>query len=97
MRLFRRDNLPQLFGGTAFTIGTLRCAWHLTTVAWWGLGYIVWMAGQQSLDAAHALRAVAVVALISVVFPIYFTRGRHLVWIVFFVVGGVLLAVAEKI
>jgi hypothetical protein len=55
------------------------------------------MAGQQSLDAAHALRAVAVVALISVVFPIYFTRGRHLVWIVFFVVGGVLLAVAEKI
>ena len=97
MRLFRRDNLPQLFGGTAFTIGTLRFAWHLTTVAWWGLGYMVWMAGQQSLDAAHALRAVAVVALISGVFPIYFTRGRHLVWIVFFVVGGLLLAVAEKI
>ncbi len=49
MRLFRLDNLPQLFGGTSFTTGTLRFVWHLTTVAWWGLGYIAIAAGSQSL------------------------------------------------
>ena len=43
-RLFKRDNLPPLFGGTAFTIGTLRFAWHLTTLAWWGLAALVLLA-----------------------------------------------------
>ena len=32
-RLFRRENLPTLFGGTEFTTRTLRFAWHLTTIA----------------------------------------------------------------
>ncbi len=35
IRLFRRDDLPKLFGGPEFTIQTLRFAWHLTTIAWW--------------------------------------------------------------
>jgi hypothetical protein len=97
IRLFRRDDLPKLFGGTSFTTGTLRFAWHLTTIAWWGLGYITYMAGNQSLDAAHALRAVAGVAFISGVFPLVFTRGRHLSWIAFFAVGGLLLYVATGV
>jgi hypothetical protein len=29
-RLFRRDDLPRLLGGTGFTKRTLRFAWHLT-------------------------------------------------------------------
>ena len=36
IRLFRRQDLQKLFGGTAFTARTLRLAWHVTTVAWWG-------------------------------------------------------------
>ena len=35
IRLFRREDLPKLFGGgTEFTTRTLRFAWHLTSVAW---------------------------------------------------------------
>ncbi|MDC7807411.1 hypothetical protein PQS31_11325 [Luteimonas sp BLCC-B24] len=30
VRLFRRNNLPKLFGGTEFTTRTLRFAWHIT-------------------------------------------------------------------
>ena len=41
VRLFKRDHLPKLFGGTEFTTGTPRFAWHLTTVAWWGLAYLI--------------------------------------------------------
>ena len=33
-RLFRRGDLPRLFGGVEFTQQTLRFAWHLTSVAW---------------------------------------------------------------
>jgi hypothetical protein len=33
IRLFKRGDLPKLSVGTEFTKGTLRFAWHLTTVA----------------------------------------------------------------
>jgi hypothetical protein len=91
VRLFRRDDLPKLFGGTAFTTGTLRFAWHLTTVAWWGFAYMLVAIAGPGLDANHALKAIAVVALVSGFFPLVFTRGRHLSWLVFFIVAALAL------
>ena len=41
IRLFRRDSLPKLFGGTEFTKNTLRFAWHLTSLAWFGFAVIL--------------------------------------------------------
>ena len=45
IRLFRRPDLPKLFGSTAFTTRTLRFAWHLTTVIAWGLAAVVLQVG----------------------------------------------------
>jgi len=42
-RLFRRGNLPHLFGGEDFTRRTLRFGWHLTTVLMWGSAGILWL------------------------------------------------------
>jgi hypothetical protein len=36
VRPFRRGGLPPLHGSDVFTRRTLRFAWHVTTVAWWG-------------------------------------------------------------
>lgn len=96
-RLFKRDSLPKLFGGTAFTSGTLRFVWHLTTVAWWGLGSIVLLSAHGALTNAQVLRVIGVVAVVSGVFPLVFTWGKHLSWLVFFVVGGLLLATANQL
>ncbi|MGH1352935.1 MAG: hypothetical protein ACRBBN_19335, partial [Methyloligellaceae bacterium] len=41
IRLFRKNDLPKLFGGSEFTKNTLRFAWHLTTVAWFGFAFIL--------------------------------------------------------
>jgi hypothetical protein len=87
IRLFRRQDLPRLFGGTAFTIGTLRFAWHLTTVAWWGFAYLAFVASQGTLSTDQVLATLGGVALVSAAFPLYFTHGRHLSWIVFLLVG----------
>jgi hypothetical protein len=94
IRLFKRDNLPALFGGTVFTAGTLRFAWHLTTVAWWGLGYLLLVIAGPGLEARHALNAIAVIALVSGIFPLVLTKGRHLSWVVFFTVASLLFAAA---
>ncbi len=75
MRLFKRDNLPKLLGDTAFTTGTLRFVWHLTTVVWWGLAYVVFCAAQSELTVAQTLRAIAKVAPVSGLFPLFFYAG----------------------
>jgi hypothetical protein len=57
VRLFRRNDLPKLFGGTAFTIRTLRFAWHITTVAWWGFAAILVLLARLSVSL-HSLSLV---------------------------------------
>jgi hypothetical protein len=91
MRLFRRDSLPKLLGGTEFTKQTLRFAWHLTTVAWWGLALLLLQAAQGELTAISAVRAIGWTAIVSGLFPLVFTRGRHLSWIVMFAIGALAL------
>lgn len=91
IRLFRREDLPKLFGGTDFTRRTLRFAWHITTVAWWGLAALLWQAGSGALTQQSTLAVVGFTAVASGVLPLVITRGHHLSWIVLFLVGGLAL------
>lgn len=92
IRLFKRDDLPKLLGSAAFTVGTLRFVWHLTTVAWWGLAYLVFAAWSGTVGRDQVLMVIGVTSLVSAAFPLYFTRGRHLSWIVFLLIGVLVLA-----
>lgn len=96
-RLFRRDNLPELFGGTAFTMGTLRFAWHLLTVVWCGVAALIVQAAAQPLDTRTVLQVMAAVAGISGLLPLYLTRGLHLSWLVFFAVAALLWGAASQL
>lgn len=91
IRLFRRDNLPPLFGGTAFTTQTLRFAWHITTVAWWGFALLLWQTASDALTVAGMLEVLGYTSLLSGLLPLVLTRGRHLSWVVFFAVGAIVL------
>jgi hypothetical protein len=90
IRLFRRPDLPKLFGGTFFTIQTLRFAWHITTVAFWGLAGIIVAVSHGMNRAEDLVRIVAWTAVISALLPLWFTRGRHLSWLVFLAIAGLL-------
>src|SRR5258706_16436219 len=46
IRLFRRTDLPKLFGDISFTTRTIRLAWHLTTIAWWAVAAILFAMAQ---------------------------------------------------
>ena len=88
VRLFKRGDLPKLFGGTEFTQGTLRFAWHITTVAWWALALLLVLVHRGALSTTSVLSVIAGTALVSAALPIVFTRGKHLSWVVFLLVAG---------
>lgn len=90
VRLFRRDNLPKLFGGTEFTERTLRFAWHFTTVLALGIAaLLVQIAGRP--DAAPLAATIGWTLIVSGLLPLLHTRARHLSWVVLFVAGGLCL------
>lgn len=91
VRLFRRDNLPRLFGGPEFTVRTLRFAWHITTVAWFGFAALLLHAGRGDLTTPGTLRVIGATFIVSGLLPLVITRGRHLSWLVLFGIGGIAL------
>lgn len=91
IRLFRGQQLPKLFGSTVFTIGTLRFAWHITTIAWWSIAYLLFLAAQGTMSNDQVLAVIGTASLVSAALPLYFTRGKHLSWLVFLLVGALVL------
>lgn len=84
IRLFRRQDLPKLFGSDRFTRRTLRFAWHVTSVAWWGFAALLLLvAGQRPPAAPGVLSVIAGTFLATAVIAGIGSRGRHVSWIVF--------------
>lgn len=89
IRLFRRDNLPKLLGSDWFTKRVLRFAWHLTTLAWWGFAFILYFLSTPSENIrSEILITIAVIFTLSGVVSLCFTRGKHLSWLIFFIIAS---------
>ncbi len=89
--LFKKE-LPPLTGSVPFMKRVLRFAWHLTTVAWWGIGIILFRLAEGPLDPTgrFVINVIAWVCLISGISALVMSRGRHFVWMVFMLVTGLL-------
>lgn len=95
-RLFRRDDLPQLMGSAEFTMRTLRFAWHLTTIAWWGFAAIIFLLAQHSISFQSLSTVSAVTFLVTGAITLVVSRGRHVAWPVFLFIGGACLYAATS-
>jgi hypothetical protein len=87
-RLFRRDGVPDLFGGPEFTKRTLRFAWHLTSIAWLSLAALL-----VKLDSHEPSRAELGLLLmgtfgVSGLIALVASRARHLSWVVFLAIAA---------
>ena len=88
-RLLRRDNLPKLFGDDWFTKRLLRFAWHLTTIAWWGMAAIfLELANPEVTLTVNISWILALVFALSGSIALFFSKGKHLSWLVFFAIAG---------
>ena len=92
MRLFRRQNIPHLFGSDDFTKRTLRFAWHITTVAWFGAAAMLFVLASFPLDASARMLSSVIAAtfLTSAALALIGSRGRHLSWVVFLIIAGLI-------
>ena len=89
IRLFRRKDLPKLLGSDWFTKRVLRFAWHLTTLAWWGFAAILYVLSTPSVNVQNEiLIIIAVVFALSGIVSMFFTRGKHLSWLFFFIIAA---------
>jgi hypothetical protein len=89
IRLLRRADLPRLFGSDLFTRRTLRFAWHLTTVVWFGIGaMLLQLARGAPLGPAELAGILAVTSAASAVVALVGSRGRHPAWAVFLAIGA---------
>jgi hypothetical protein len=91
IRLFRRTDIPKLFGGTEFTTRTLRFAWHLTSVAWLGAAALFFQLAQGPISSTSVATVLAVIFLISAGVTLFASRGRHFAWPLFLVIGIIAL------
>ena len=90
IRLFKRDNLPHIFGSDQFTKGTLRFAWHITTLAWFGFAALLILLPESKI----LLVTISIIFALSGVFSAYYTKGKHLSWLAFWVISVLTLASA---
>lgn len=90
MRLFRRQNIPHLYGSDLFTKRTLRFAWHITSVAWCGIAALLLAFALLPPEASVLilLKIISATFLASSVLVLTGSRGRHLAWVVFLVIAG---------
>jgi hypothetical protein len=103
IRLLRRDDLPHLLGDDSFTRMVLRFAWHLTSIAWIGMGWVLlaitlhrppsFAALQWGSNLADTVvRVIGITFLISGVLTAAVSRLRHLAWAVFLAIGVLALS-----
>jgi len=87
MRLFRRCELPRLFGSAEYTQRTLRFAWHVTSVAWLGFAALLVLAAQAPVPAATLGWVIGAVFGAHFAIALFGSRGRHYSWVVFLAVA----------
>jgi hypothetical protein len=92
---FRRPDLPNLFGGTQFTTRTLRFAWHITSIAWWGFAGILVLLARPPVSFHAVALVVGVTFLVTSAIVLVGSRGKHLAWPVFLIVAIVALHAAS--
>jgi hypothetical protein len=88
IRLFRRNDLPKLFGGADFTKRTLRLAWHITTVLAFGFGALLAVLATGDAAPYTEARIISAACALSGLLALVISRGRHLSWIVFFTIAA---------
>lgn len=88
--LLAPGNRQGMLAKSAFSRGVLRFAWHITTLAWWGMALILAALAQGPIDGSSR-RVLAILAgtfALTGAVTLISSRGRHLAWPVFMAIAA---------
>jgi len=94
MPLFRRGDLPKIRGSGQTTQKTIRIAWHVTTILFWVFGLILLLMARNALTVQSMSAVMAGTFLPMGVLSLVASRGRHVSWLPFLIIGGACLYAA---
>lgn len=87
IRLFRRDNLPKLYGNDTFTKNTLRFAWHITTIAWFGFAALLVFMAQSTLPSHFIGSIITLTFVAHFLLALLGSKGKHFSWVFFLLIS----------
>ena len=86
-RLFKRADLPALSGSARYTASVLRLAWHVTTLAWFGLAAVLVLLARPAVPTQAIGLAIGATFLAHFAIALVGSRGKHLSWPLFLAIG----------
>ena len=87
IRLFKHGDLHKIYRDPGFTSKVIRYAWHLTSIAWWGIAAILLLVANGSADTDSVGAVIAALFLIHSLITLLCSRGRHLAWPLFLAIA----------
>lgn len=88
-RLAKLENLPRLhLGGREMMRPVLRFAWHITSFFMLGFAVLLVLMAADALSARNVAGVIGVTFLACALVSAVASKGRHLSWILFLLVGG---------
>ncbi|MEL7213406.1 MAG: hypothetical protein AAGK92_12135 [Pseudomonadota bacterium] len=89
----RRDDLPIILGSRRNTVLTLQFGWHFLSLFWVAIaGLLIFLHAQPDCFVEGFLVGAAGIFTMSGLVALIAGRGRHLSWLFFFPIGGLLYA-----
>lgn len=92
--LLKRGNLPFVRGSEKNTATTIRIAWHLTTILFWVVAIILLLMARNALNFQSTAVVFACTFLPLGLLSLVVSRGKHVSWLPFLIIGGVCLYAA---
>ncbi len=88
-RIERSASLPKLkLGGVEMMAQVLRFAWHITSIAWFGMAAILVLMAHDALSHKTAGAAIAGTFVVSALASGIPSRGKHYSWLGFLAVAA---------
>ena len=83
-------NSPKEFQKESFIKGTIRLAWHITSILGLCLSLLLWQASVRGYETIH-LYLIASTFFVGTLMSLFWTRGKHLSWLAFLASGILIL------
>lgn len=88
-RLFKHECFPKIFKKAEFASRTIRFAWHITSIAWWGFAALLIQLAQGTISTHYVAQTLGFTFVASGLAALIGSRAKHLAWPIFLAIGAI--------